>query len=129
MVNVPMTFLIPEECLDEELGFLKYQHYGEPVGISDRDLRRLVPAQYFSRTKFLAMDCEMVGVGPRCDSVLARVSIVNEHGYCLYDRFVIPKEKVNDFRTDKSGIHENDLLERGTINRSQCQCFKLYSSG
>ncbi|GFY39862.1 RNA exonuclease 4 [Trichonephila inaurata madagascariensis] len=42
----------------------------------------------------------MVGVGPRgCDSILARVSIVNAYGECIYDTFVKPKEKVTDYRT------------------------------
>ena len=108
-----MTFMLPEECLDPGLGFLKYQHYGEPVNVTEEELRRLVPSEYFSKTYLVAMDCEMVGVGPMCDSVLARVSIVNEYGYCLYDKFVVPNEPVTDFRTEKSGIHKNDLVLRG----------------
>ncbi|MCJ1296239.1 3'-5' exonuclease [Xylographa carneopallida] len=56
--------------------------------------------------KYVAIDCEMVGVGPTPDhdSALARVSLVNYHGEQLYDSFVLPKEAVTDFRTHVSGI-------------------------
>ncbi|GES64412.1 Nop53-domain-containing protein [Aspergillus terreus] len=51
--------------------------------------------------KYVAMDCEMVGVGPNPDhdSALARVSIVNFNGEQVYDSFVRPKEMVTDWRT------------------------------
>lgn len=56
------------------------------------------------------MDCEMVGVGPGgADSVLARVSLVNLFGHCIYDKFVKPREPVTDFRTKVSGIRPSDL--------------------
>ena len=56
--------------------------------------------------KYIAMDCEMVGVGPNPDkdSALARISIVNYHGQQLYDSFVQTKEAVTDYRTRVSGI-------------------------
>ncbi|KAI9878161.1 MAG: 3'-5' exonuclease [Pleopsidium flavum] len=56
--------------------------------------------------RYLALDCEMVGVGsyPDLGSVLARVSIVNYHGVQVYDSFVQPKEFVTDWRTAISGI-------------------------
>jgi len=61
-------------------------------------------------TKVLALDCEMVGTGPDGkDSVLARVSIVNAYGQCVYDEFVKPKERVTDFRTQISGVRPSDL--------------------
>ncbi|XP_069787557.1 RNA exonuclease 4 isoform X2 [Narcine bancroftii] len=64
-------------------------------------------------TKVVAMDCEMVGVGPdKVDSNLARVSIVNQFGKCVYDKYVKPTEKVTDYRTWVSGIRQEDL-EKG----------------
>ncbi|XP_075761391.1 RNA exonuclease 4 isoform X2 [Pelodiscus sinensis] len=61
-------------------------------------------------TKAVAMDCEMVGVGPQGeDSILARVSIVNQFGKCIYDKHVKPTEKVTDYRTAVSGIRPKDL--------------------
>ena len=65
-------------------------------------------------TKYLAIDCEMVGVGFKGDeSVLARVSIVNSRCECVYDKFVKSVEKVVDYRTHVSGVRPSDM-ERGT---------------
>lgn len=51
------------------------------------------------------MDCEMVGVGLNGeDSILARASLVNHFGHCVYDKYVKPTEKVTDYRTAVSGI-------------------------
>lgn len=62
-------------------------------------------------TKVVAMDCEMVGVGMNGeDSILARVSIVNQYGKVLYDKFVKPTEEVVDYRTAVSGIRPADLI-------------------
>jgi len=48
-------------------------------------------------TKALALDCEMVGVGPKGEeSIAARVSIVNQYGKCVYDKYVKPTEPVTD---------------------------------
>ena len=56
------------------------------------------------------MDCEMVGVGQGGkDSVLARVSVVNQYGKCIYDRYVKAREAVTDFRTQFSGIRPENL--------------------
>ena len=61
-------------------------------------------------TKAIAMDCEMVGVGYKGDeSVLARVSLVNHFGHCVYDKYVKAREKVTDYRTAVSGIRPEDI--------------------
>lgn len=62
-----------------------------------------------SLTKAIGMDCEMVGVGDGTESVLARVSIVNQYGVPVYDKFVKPKERVTDYRTFVSGVRPEDL--------------------
>lgn len=61
--------------------------------------------------KYVALDCEMVGVGPppHSDHQLARVSIVNWHGEQVYDTFVLPQLPVTDYRTSVSGIRPADL--------------------
>lgn len=41
--------------------------------------------------------------------MLARVSIVNQHGHCVYDHFVRPMEEVVDYRTKVSGVRKHDL--------------------
>lgn len=52
----------------------------------------------------------MVGTGPKGEeSIIARVSLVNAYGVCLYDEFVKPREKITDFRTKVSGIRPSDL--------------------
>lgn len=62
------------------------------------------------------MDCEMVGVGDKGEEdMLARVSVVNQHGQCLYDKFVKPVENVVDYRTKFSGVRPEDL-EDGNYN-------------
>ena len=58
------------------------------------------------------MDCEMVGVGSDGqDSILARVSIVNQFGQCIYDTFVKPTELVTDYRTHVSGVRRQDIAK------------------
>ncbi|KFY65181.1 hypothetical protein V496_02757 [Pseudogymnoascus sp. VKM F-4515 (FW-2607)] len=60
--------------------------------------------------QYVAMDCEMVGVGGEEDrSVLARVSIVNYNGAQVYDSFVRPKEFVTDWRTKVSGVSPKNM--------------------
>lgn len=63
-----------------------------------------------SLTRVVAIDCEMVGVGPDGeDSILARVSLVNQFGKCIYDKYVKPTERVTDYRTAVSGIRPQDI--------------------
>ncbi|CAF9923595.1 MAG: 3'-5' exonuclease [Alectoria fallacina] len=77
--------------------------------------------------KFIAIDCEMVGVGPTpdTDSALARVSVVNYHGRQLYDSFVKPKETVTDYRTFVSGITPHLLQSARTFEAVQLAIAKL----
>ncbi|NWU65061.1 REXO4 exonuclease, partial [Pterocles burchelli] len=61
-------------------------------------------------TRAVAMDCEMVGVGPKGeDSIVARVSIVNQFGKCIYNKYVKPTEEVTDYRTAVSGIRPENI--------------------
>ncbi|XP_033220296.1 RNA exonuclease 4 isoform X2 [Belonocnema kinseyi] len=62
-------------------------------------------------TKQIAMDCEMVGIGDGNESMLARISIVNKYGVCLYDKYVKPTEEVKDYRSAVSGIYPHHLKE------------------
>lgn len=65
----------------------------------------------------VAIDCEMVGVGPvredgTTKSSLARVAICDFNGKRLMDKYVIPKEgidKISDYRTNFSGITPEKL--------------------
>ncbi|ODM86855.1 Eukaryotic translation initiation factor 3 subunit A, partial [Orchesella cincta] len=85
-------------------GFFNYSHNGDL-------LTPIIPAhkEFMRDTGILALDCEMVGVGPKRKDALGRISIVNEFGYCLYDKFVKPSAVVTEYRTPYSGIRKKDL--------------------
>ncbi|XP_040885193.1 RNA exonuclease 4 [Toxotes jaculatrix] len=71
-------------------------------------------------TRVVAIDCEMVGVGPDGeDSILARVSLVNQFGKCIYDKYVKPTEKVTDYRTAVSGIRPADIKDGEDVRTVQ----------
>lgn len=75
--------------------------------------------------KFVAIDCEMVGVGPDgTDSALARVSLVNFHGAVLLDCYVKPQEAVTDYRTHVSGIEPKHLESDEALTFKEAQ-FKV----
>ncbi|XP_014242462.1 RNA exonuclease 4 [Cimex lectularius] len=77
------------------------------------DIKSDKPKTFNNRMKLtnvIGMDCEMVGIGKDGkDSILARVSLVNLDGDCLYDKFVKPRETVTDYRTHVSGVRKGDL--------------------
>jgi RNA exonuclease 4 len=88
----------------------------------------LVESQVPQLSRVVAIDCEMVGVGPpigyrRHDgrrvpdrrSALARVSIVDLLGRIVLDAYVRPSETVMDFRTSVSGIRPSDLNGENAI--------------
>ena len=62
-------------------------------------------------TKYLALDCEMVGVGPEgIESMLAQVVVVNSFGNVVYNKYVAPMEEVIDYRTHVSGVRKEHLV-------------------
>ncbi|XP_059083620.1 RNA exonuclease 4-like, partial [Tigriopus californicus] len=78
-------------------------------------------------TKIIAIDCEMVGVGPKgTNSILARVSIVNHFGHCIFDKYVKPMEKVTDYRTAVSGIRKQDLVNGEDFKSVQMEVAKMF---
>lgn len=88
--------------------------------------KALVVGSFDGVTKHVAMDCEMVGVGrDGKDSVLARCSIVNRHGFVIYDSFVKPRAKVTDFRTHVSGIRPADVANAPDYKTVQQQVSDL----
>ena len=65
-----------------------------------------------SAKKYVAIDCEMVGVGINgAESSLARMSVVNYYGVVELDEFVHQKEHVVDFRTKWSGVRARDMVK------------------
>ncbi|XP_026471040.1 RNA exonuclease 4-like [Ctenocephalides felis] len=79
-----------------------------------------------SSNKYFAIDCEMVGARENVH-MLARVSIVDRDGNCIYDKFVKPQEEVLNYRTAVSGIRPEDLStgeEFHTVSREVKEILK-----
>ncbi|EPQ55245.1 hypothetical protein GLOTRDRAFT_138856 [Gloeophyllum trabeum ATCC 11539] len=76
--------------------------------------------------KYLALDCEMVGVGiDGAESSLARVSLVNYYGAVQLDEFVRQRERVVDYRTQYSGIRPADMVNAKPFNEVQAKVAEL----
>lgn len=76
--------------------------------------------------KYLAIDCEMVGVGPDgTTSALARISIVNFHGQVIMDKYVRPAERIVDYRTEFSGIRPHHMREAVKLREVQEEVCEL----
>lgn len=74
-----------------------------------------------STQQFVALDCEMVGVGPHgSKSSLARVTIINFHGQVLLDQHIRQNQPVTDYRTFVSGITKEDL-DKATMTPERCR--------
>lgn len=72
--------------------------------------------------KYLALDCEMVGVGEGgYQSALARVSIVDYNYAIIFDTYVKVNEPVTDYRTFVSGIRKEHLQSDLAMEFSRCQ--------
>ncbi|KAL7452031.1 hypothetical protein ACHAWC_003771 [Mediolabrus comicus] len=105
---------------------------------------KTLPQGYYDNITVVGLDCEMVGGGKfGMKSLLARCSVVtldcipsssssslsvdnqqqqkltslNENLVVLYDKYVIPKEKVTDYRTEFSGISKSTYT-KGNNNSS-----------
>ncbi|XP_026172389.1 interferon-stimulated 20 kDa exonuclease-like 2 [Mastacembelus armatus] len=77
-------------------------------------------------TKYLAIDCEMVGVGPKGRvSQLARCSIVSYEGDIVFDKFINPSMPVTDYRTRWSGIRRSDLVKATPFSEARKEILKL----
>ncbi|KAI6173019.1 RNA exonuclease 4 [Aphelenchoides besseyi] len=76
-----------------------------------------------------AIDCEYVGVGFNgAEDHLARVSIVNEKGGTIYDKYVKPRETIVDYRTHVSGICEGHLANGVPFSQVQQEVHKLLAN-
>lgn len=77
--------------------------------------------------KFIAIDCEMVGIGEGgYEHALARVSVVDFHGRQVYDSYVRPKEHVTDWRTRISGIAPKHMATARDFDEVQTQIAQLF---
>uniref|UniRef100_A0ABI7VUV6 RNA exonuclease 4 n=1 Tax=Felis catus TaxID=9685 RepID=A0ABI7VUV6_FELCA len=82
------------------------------LGQSESSIALVKEQAFGGLTRALAIDCEMVGVGPKGEeSVAARVSVVNQHGKCVYDKCIKPTQPVTDYRTAVSGMRPENLKQ------------------
>ncbi|XP_038166876.1 interferon-stimulated 20 kDa exonuclease-like 2 [Arvicola amphibius] len=76
--------------------------------------------------KMVAVDCEMVGTGPKGHvSSLARCSIVNYNGDVLYDDYVLPPCHIVDYRTRWSGIRKCHMAKATPFKIARSQILKI----
>ncbi|XP_054155095.1 RNA exonuclease 4-like [Oppia nitens] len=96
---------------------------------SDSNARLVKEKSFNGLTKIVAIDCEMVGTGTDGTySMLARVSIVNLFGHCIYDKYVKPVEEITDYRTAFSGIRPSDLVNAEDFKTVQKQVFDILNN-
>jgi len=121
---------------------------------SRRNKKRANLEGYYDNIAVVGLDCEMVGGGRNgMKSLLARCSVVtldhipaqaidnnksqleslqnltslNQNLVVLYDKYVIPKEKITDYRTEWSGITKSTYSNNNTnssipiVSFQQCQ--------
>uniref|UniRef100_A0A4W4HB16 Exonuclease domain-containing protein n=1 Tax=Electrophorus electricus TaxID=8005 RepID=A0A4W4HB16_ELEEL len=68
------------------------------------------PCVGINPSMLVAVDCEMVGTGPGGKySELARCSLINYYGTVIYDKYILPRLPVTDYRTRWSGITKKHL--------------------
>ncbi|KAG7261624.1 hypothetical protein CRUP_002877, partial [Coryphaenoides rupestris] len=85
-----------------------------------------LPPAVINPSKFVAIDCEMVGCGPRGQvSMLARCSVVSYEGDVVFDEFVRPDKPVTCYRTRWSGIRPRDLDNAMPFQEAKKQVAKL----
>lgn len=76
------------------------------------------------RSRYIALDCEMVGVGPGgFKSALARVCVVDWNEDVVFDTFVRVDETVTDYRTFVSGVREEDLESDDAMDIEECRSY------
>lgn len=123
LVRTPLTKLAQQQKINAESEKLQNQRKDENV--KNKKKSSLSNRQQ-EIGKYLAMDCEFVGVGPGgIQSELARVSVVNYHGHLVYDKYVQPREKVTDWRTFVSGIRPSDMVNAISFNQAQSEVSEL----
>lgn len=73
-------------------------------------------------SKYVAIDCEMVGTGPQGRlSELARCSVVNYEGDVIYDKYVQPELPIVDYRTRWSGITKQHMKRAIPFKAAQAE--------
>lgn len=96
------------------------------AGSSHRPAAIAIPSG--NPSKILAIDCEMVGTGPKGSiSQLARCSLVSYSGDVVYDKYIKPAAPVTDYRSRWSGIRPRDLVNATPYAEARKEVRKLLS--
>lgn len=96
------------------------------AGSSHRPAAIVIPSG--NPSKILAIDCEMVGTGPKGSiSQLARCSLVSYCGDVVYDKYIKPAAPVTDYRSRWSGIRPRDLANATPYAEARKEVRKLVS--
>lgn len=113
----------------DQHGFLKDdESTGSEISIENNVVSNVssVPKVTLDKKKTLvAIDCEMVGVGPEKKSALARCSIINYDGNVVFDNFIKPEEEITDYRTQWSGIRPSDMAKAIPFRKARRQARRL----
>lgn len=114
---------------DDDVSYLRSMILGHTAVRPSSSSTNLLPDTKIG--KYIALDCEMVGVGPPStdertgkiitESSLARVSLVNYDGETVMDEFVKQKERVTDYRTHVSGVRPKDLVGPSALSLEDVQ--------
>ena len=132
-----MSYLLAQSELDGGLGGGGGGGGDEGVGAADAEgarerrrraqLRRPQPIGPSTEvTPLLALDCEMVGVGPfGMESSLASVSVVNAEGNQVFFSYAKPTRTITDYRTRYSGIERHHLEGAPSVAAVQQQVRSL----
>ncbi|NWI67784.1 AEN nuclease, partial [Todus mexicanus] len=76
--------------------------------------------------KYVAIDCEMVGTGPKGRlSELARCSVVSYEGDVIYDKYIQPELPITDYRTRWSGITKKHMKSAIPFKAAQAEILKI----
>mmetsp|Transcript_27034 Transcript_27034/g.40915 ORF Transcript_27034/g.40915 Transcript_27034/m.40915 type:complete len:294 (+) Transcript_27034:67-948(+) len=71
--------------------------------------------------RYIAMDCEMVGIGPHGEtSSPACVTIIDWDGRVIFHAYIRQTEPVTDYRTHVSGITES-ILQKAKLSLEECR--------
>jgi hypothetical protein len=83
-----------------------------PAGMSQMNMISMF--MRFMTENAVAIDCEMVGVGPSRANALVHVAIVDFMGNEIYNKYVIPKDGINSITNERfqySGVSKNLLRD------------------
>ena len=91
----------------------KHHDDNSSVSSSDSSHQQQQPREILlsqsEKARYVAMDCEMVGVGYYDKSAVAQITIVNWNEEVIYTTYVRPDKPVTDYRTHVSGIEPHHL--------------------